>query len=722
MRQLHTSSGKATIRFLVVLGLLGPTAACSGRTRSRQPGETTPPVAGPVDAAAAADAPSPDATGAGRLDVAPAGDVAAAAAAPPVPAGPPVFPPLAAAAPALTTEDGLPVLEVSAESAGREGGVQWVFTAWNTLHYAQYHASDGRRVLLAVANRYQEHSDVLIRDGRIYTDVLRGLAEAPANPGGCGAAADGTVLLSAPPEPGGRQGPQHAWIVAPDGTVRHDLLPEYAGAGSDCQAALDPDGRYAVATFRVSVWDGTQFAIDDVWSEPRLRMGGARGPWYCFDSCNAGETAANDPNVDVLKTALDCSAEYAVHGEWLAGRCRQGNRVVRLKRGGTPEVSEAIPGLPTSKVNDLVLTLAGDVVAALDYGFASYMVWSATGAVSPQRRLAAGEVLSEASPTLLVRGLPPDVPEAVVAAVELGRSLPFGASGSTYGYAGISRTGEAHAAQVARARAVLPRSERLVVAHEAVVDLACGAYVRSPIGWEGAQIEDWTPPVLPALHRAAVHDPPECLPLEAVTAVPGVPDLLLARTADGELAAAWLPPPLPLPSGTSHFHDQGPPPPPPVQHPRPGTGWTRLGPVAAVVGEPGVPAPGADTAIADDTWQAGGAALVATGAAEILLTPTGAATLPAGATPRAVMLYAPGAYGALGHQLVACDAARCRILDPGPRSAIVAVVPRTATTVVLGYEDGRIGTYEVPAEGGEAVTENPLASRLRTLLAARPTE
>jgi len=187
---------------------------------------------------------------------------------------------------------------------------------------------------------------------------------------------------------------------------------------------------------------------------------------------------------------------------------------------------------------------------------------------------------------------------------------------------------------------------------------------------------------------------------------------------DGKLAVAWLPTPLPLPSGEDP-RGARPTPPVPEQHPQPGAGWTVLDPVDVVEGLAGVPEPGADTDVRSGSWQAGGGALLRVGGATLLLTPQEAYTLPADVRPMAMMLYQPGLFGALGPRLVVCDP-RCRILDPGPTAEIVAVVPRTERTIVLGYADGRIGTYDVPATGGEPVEDHPLAERLRAVLKSRP--
>jgi hypothetical protein len=232
------------------------------------------------------------------------------------------------------------------------------------------------------------------------------------------------------------------------------------------------------------------------------------------------------------------------------------------------------------------------------------------------------------------------------------------------------------------------------------------------------RIHDWSPPTLPPLFKAAVHDPPFCLPLEQVVAVPGAPDLLLARTRDGRLVGAWLPPPLPLPSGSSHFHPR-PPGPPPVQHPQPGTGWIDIGRAEKLTGIPGLPVPGKDSQIDSSSWLAGGAAIVETGGSRILVTPHGPVTLPKKVRPMSLLQYELGVYGAVGSRLLFCDGP-CRILDPGPERELIAVVPRAKDLLVLGYDDGRNGLYRVPAQGGEPVPEHPIARAIRALMAKRP--
>jgi hypothetical protein len=408
-----------------------------------------------------------------------------------------------------------------------------------------------------------------------------------------------------------------------------------------------------------------------------------------------------------------------VFGKWIVAECRRERKVARITIGGSPEVISELPQNRNLYGDIIAMTERGDVVIGLDYGMRSYAVWPAGSAtLSPVRQLGPDEALAQASPTLLIRGLPPRVPDDSVGATVLGAKIPFGAGGSTYGYQSITRPKEPRTAATERAERVLPRSENLVVAHEAVVDMECGAYVRSPIGWEGMRIHDWSPPQLPPLFKAAVYDPPFCLPLEQVVAMPGNPDLLLARTRDGRLVAAWLPPALPLPSGTGRFQPK-PPMPPPVQNPQPGTGWFDIGRAEKIEGIPGLPAPGADSEIGPSTWLTGGAAIVTSGGVKILVTPHGPVTLPAKVTPLAMLQYELGVYGAIGSRLVYCDRG-CRILDPGPERKLVAAVPRAADLLVLGYEDGRNGLYTVPPKGGEPVPEHPLVKAIEQVMTKRP--
>jgi len=633
------------------------------------------------------------------------------------------FPPIADSRPEAYTEDGIPVMTVRSTAQQREGQVTWISQAWNALQIALFEATDGKRIYFAKTGVSQDFADVLIRDGRVYTDIIEALSGVEPHPGGCAGATDGRLLLSAPDHPPLGHGNQRAWTIERDGEIRPVQLPEHTSSAEDCKVWLDQDGAFALGTFGVVVWDGQKFQGDNQWFAGRTEMSSARGPRFCFGSCNAYEKSDDG---GAAQQALDqalggCYARYHVYKKWVVAECRREHKVGRITLGGSPEVITNLPRNDNEYGDIIAMTERGDVVIGLDYGMRSYVVWPAgSSQPSPVRRLGPGETLAQSSPTLLVRGLPPRVPDDSTGATLMGTKIAFGAGGSTYGYNSITRPREPRLAATGRAERVLPRKKNLVVAHEAVVDLECGAYVRSPIGWEGMRIMDWSPPQLPQLFKAAVYDPPFCLPLEQVVALPGAPDLLLARTRDGRLVAAWLPPPLPLPSGSSHFHPQ-PPGPPPVQTPRPGTGWLDIGRADGIEGLPGAPAPGADSEIDASSWLAGGAAIVTVGGTKILVTPFGTATLPPQTKPMAMLQYELGVYGAIGSRLVYCDG-RCRILDPGPRRNLIAVVPRAKDLLVLGYDDGRNGLYRVPAQGGQPVAEHPLARAIGQALAAKPSD
>ncbi|MBW2276201.1 MAG: hypothetical protein JRF63_01845 [Deltaproteobacteria bacterium] len=631
------------------------------------------------------------------------------------------FPPIRDPRPESYTEDGIPVMTVRSTAQQREGQVTWISEAWNALQIALFEATDGKRIYFAKTGVSQNFADVLIRDGQIYTDVIEALSGVEPHPGGCAGATDGRVLLSSPDHAPLGHGNQKVWTIEPGGEVKPVELPEHTSSAEDCKVWLDADGAFALGTFGVLTWDGKQFAGGNEWFSGRTEMAGARGPRFCFASCNAYEKSDDG---GAAQQALDqaiggCYARYHVYQKWVVAECRRERKVGRIALGGSAEVITNLPKGRNDYGDIIAITERGDVVIGLDYGMRSYVVWrSGSSTLSPVRQLGPNEALAQASPTLLVRGLPPRVPDDSVGATVLGAKIAFGAGGSTYGYHSIDRQQAARRAATDRAKRVLPRTRRLVVVHEAVVDLECGAYVRSPIGWEEMRIHDWSPPQLPPLFKAAVYDPPFCLPLEQVVAVPGDPDLLLARTRDGRLVGAWLPTALPLPSGSSHFHPK-PPQPPPVQHPGPGSGWIDIGRADKIVGIPGLSAPGEDSEIDSSSWLAGGAAVITTGGTKILVTPHGPVTLPQKVTPLSMLQYEPGVYGAVGSRLLFCDR-RCRILDPGPKRKLIAAVPRAKDLLVLGYDDGRNGLYRVPAHGGKPVPEHPLTNAIRQLIAKRP--
>jgi hypothetical protein len=631
------------------------------------------------------------------------------------------FPAITNPAPEGYTEDGIPIMTVRSGSQQRQGDVTWISQAWNALEIPLHEATDGARIYFGRSGISSGFADVLVRDGTIYTDVLAAVSAVTPHPGGCAAAAQGRILLSSPGHPPLEHGNQLAWTIEPTGEVRPIALPDHTSSSDSCKAWLDPDGAFVLGTFGLVEFHGKEVTKDQSWYAGRTEMATARGPKFCFESCNRQEISEDG---GAAQQALDqalggCHARYHAFRSWVVAECRREHKVARIARGGQVEVLTGLPDNRNQYGDIIAMTARGDVIIGLDYGMRSYVVWPVgSPRHSPVRTLAPNEALATSSPTLLLRGLPSGIPEDTVGATLMGATIAFGAGGSTHMSQAITRGQEARVAAVARAVAVLPRSQELVVAHEAVVDLECGAYVRSPIGWEGQRIHDWSPPQLPALFRAAVYDPPTCLPLAEVVAVPGNPDLLLARTRDGRLVAAWLPPALPLPAGTSHFHPR-PPEPPPVQRPQPGTGWFDLGRADSIAGLPGLPAPGGDKDVERSSWHYGGAAVVRAGSAAILVTPHGPVTIDPRAVPMAILQYEIGAYGALGSKLLFCDT-RCRILDPGVPGQLIAVVPRAKHALVLGYDGGRNGIYNVPPTGGQAVAEHPLATAIRAVMARRP--
>lgn len=656
------------------------------------------------------------------------------------PSGPPpdAWPALAVREPPRTA-DGIPILRVTTTAPAGDAALREVSPAWNTLEFAQIQASDGLTTFIAVRNQAQIYSDVVIRGGELRTNVLQAIAGTEAHPGGCGAAADGIMLLSTPaPIPGETQSQvtihgdgsrttstipklaQTVFVVAPDGTLTRHRLQPTAGHEAECKAVIERADRFAVFASHLVEYDGSTFHVDPGWYRGRTHLARPFGPRYCFTSCNAQEQAGTDASVTkALEAAIGrCDAEYAVFGDLIAARCRTGDTAARLRIGDPVEV---LRGIPKSAwlADGIFLTREGHVVLELELQVQRYLVWPAgSDTAGPERTLADDELLAQTSPTVLVKDLPEPVPPAEVYAVVLGQSLPFGASGSTFDYRSLRAGPTAHAARSKRAAAVLPAGD-FVLAHEAAVQLSCGAYIRSPLGHEGDLIHDFVPPALPALSPKAVHVPATCLPLAEVHALPSDPDLLLARTEDGQLALAWLPPPLPLPQGHDP-REPAPREPPPVQRPRPGAGWTIVGPIDRIAGDRGTPSPGADTNIRGG-WQAGGGAVLEVGDATLVLTRLGAWTIPAGTQPMAVQTGPTTArlYGSLGSRLVVCDRA-CRTLDPGDGRDLVGVVPRTESEIILGFGEGETAVYRVPSTGGTETPPHALEVALEAVLATKP--
>jgi hypothetical protein len=653
--------------------------------------------------------------------------------------------------------DGIPILRVTSPPPPTTGPLRELSSTGETLEASTYQASDGLTTFIAVRSlpTSQLYSDVVIRGGELRTNALQALGGSETHLGGCGAAADGTMLLSGPaPVPGETDGvvhvnadgsrtrktsvkiDQHVWIVEPSGKLTRHRLPPAVDAEAVCSAAVERTGRFSLLTDGVIgqlvEHDGKEFRIVDNFASRRTRLARALGSRYCFGECSPAEVTATDATIKTtLETALGgCQANYAVYGDLIGARCKDHSLAVRMRVGGELEKLTGLPEPRSTKSaspygwithDGLYFTRDGDLVIELEPRMKQYFVWPAgSKKAGPERVLPDGEVLAWASPIVRVQNLPDAVPPAVVEAVELGARIQWRATGDTYGYRAQHAEATAHEARTKRATDVLPEGDDLVIAHEAVVQRSCGAYVRSPLGHEGEEIQDYYPPALPALFPEAVHVPPMCLPLEEVHALPGDPDLLLARTKEGQLAVAWLPPPLPLPQGRDPRSDE-PVEPPPVQHPQPGSGWTVLAPVDRIAGNRGLASPGTNTAIRDGSWQAGGGAVLEVGDARLVLTPRGVWTLPPDTKPMAVQTGPTTGklYGVIGPKLVVCETL-CRTLDTADPREIVAVVPRTETEVVLGFATGEAAVYTVPTTGGVETPAHALEAQLEVQLAAKP--
>ncbi len=656
-----------------------------------------------------------------------------------------VWPPFGKLAiePLPTTADGIPILQVATSRGARRGEVLWIpkdALALDSL--PQMEASDGRTSYLVV----DKGSSILARSSDVHEGIL---AHYGIESGGCGGMRNGHIVLSGiitsnrdenvvridgngtRTQTTQKKKVQITVSIDRDGRETIRELPDTIGIDDDCRVWVGEDDTFLLATSSFVLFDGTKFVKTDGmglgWSPSRTTLGSMHGKRFCFANCNGTEEKETDALTLPLREALGVryggNDEWAALDGWIAGVA--GKRAVRAGKDGR---IESLDGLPDSSMLngslDLALLPDGGVVIGLKYRFREYVVWKAgERRATPVRTLELGDVIANASPTVLVRGLANPIPEAKASAVLLGTSIGVGVGGSTYGYRALQSSKAAHAARFARAKAVLGKGGKLVGAHEAVVDLECGAFVRSPLGWEDVGVKDWIPPKLPALHAKAVTKPAKCTPLDEVSAVPGVPDLLLARSGK-TLLAAWLPPPLPLPRGEDPRREFVPPakaPKPEPQRPRPGVSWFEIGTADDVHGDDGIADPGGDTAIAHGSWQSAGGAIVEVDGVQILFLPRGAVTLPPGTTPMAVSHERLQAWGAQGSKLVECTTT-CRVHDPGVKDDIVAVVPRTETTVILGFADGRLGAYTPRATGGTAVKQHDLAAALTKALERAPVE
>lgn len=626
--------------------------------------------------------------------------------------------------PPETTPDGIPVINVSVEE-----GMRWdIAPAWDTLIYGKRQATDGVSTFIAVREEEGVFTDVVIRGGEVRTNALRRMIPADTHPGGCGAVHEGTLLMSAPvpnEEAGGGSTIQAVWVMKPDGTiVRHDL-PAEAGNSAECKAVVDEAGRFSLFAETLVDYDGKGLSLDEAWRAGRTELTRPLGPKYCFRACNEQETAGTEPTLlTKLREALgDCIPRITVHGDLVGARCQREGTAARIHvpSGKVETMSGVSKGASGIGFDALYFTREGHLVIEQKVLMHSYVVWPAgTNELSPQRHLELGEIMAQTSPTLLVRGLPEPVPRSSVSPIALGKPLPPYDPGDVDPSDFVSRRGPgARDAQRQRAAAVLPEGD-IVLTDSVAVSLKCGAYVNAPIGYEHEPfVHDFDPPTMLPLSPKAVHQPPTCLPLTEVHAVPRMSDMLLAKTADGRLAVARLSNYAPVERRRGRMSGGAPRPAPPSA-PVAGSGWTILGPVDSIAGIRAVPEGKRPEPVKG--WSRGGAAVLEADGQTIVLTPMGAWTVPEGATPMAVQLLPTGKlYGALGSALVVCDAT-CRTLDPGDERAILSVVPRTQTDVILGYGDGKkdAAMYRMPATGGTVTPPHPLEAELEARLEATP--
>jgi hypothetical protein len=109
--------------------------------------------------------------------------------------------------------------------------------------------------------------------------------------------------------------------------------------------------------------------------------------------------------------------DWAAYEDWIGAA--QHGRAVRFSAATG---IETIDHVPESKMLNGSYAMAfaanGDLVIALDYRFARYVVWPAgSKTLSPIRTLAPGDTLAAASPTFIVRGIGLGAPPATIAAV-----------------------------------------------------------------------------------------------------------------------------------------------------------------------------------------------------------------------------------------------------------------------------------------------------------------
>lgn len=651
-------------------------------------------------------------------------------------------------------DDGIAYLDVELPALGSTGAVRWIPPVFATLEGLPEESSDGERVYFA-ASRANGFHDVLVRDGRVVDDVVSRLARARAA-GGCGAVGRRGVLFVAGKrfgEPDSHD-PTGAWRLDASGALVAVDLPGETDA--ECAAWLDDDSAFAIAGRDLRVFDGARFVdrTEAVAVPSLLRLAGARGPRHCDEGeCTRGGTKDesvvphDEASLRTLRAALGPCAPptpagaFAALGDFLAMACPSG-RVARMKRGEAPEVAEHLP--PSRLLNgryDVALTSDGDVVVGTAAAMHSYVVWRhGESALSPVRTTPPGERISHSSPPVHLRGLLSPIPAESVSSVLLTKPVRLGST-ARVAYRRPMGGAAARLAQAERARQVLGDREIHFVG-EAAIEASCGSYTRAPVGHEGMQISDFTPPPQPKLDPALVSKPDHCIGIDRAIALPGNPDFLLAKTADGHLASAWLGAEPRLPPGFDWRRGV------PAGGIRTtsasrGSGWT-VHPftVEELVGEQSFSAPrnapsdaatptmsptdttrrapDSEAEVWDRPYYRAGLGVVRLRDADILVGPRVAVKLPGAMVPQAVIEgSAPRILGSVGAALVVCDTT-CRTLDPGPRGAILSVVPRTRDLVVLTYDDGRMGLYEIPSKGGVDAGDHPLSRRLRAVLEHPP--
>jgi hypothetical protein len=665
--------------------------------------------------------------------------------------GPPRRPPLGPLADGSVArdEDGIAIMDVRLPPAETTGGVTWLPPMLATLDVLPMEASDGERIYFAASLEHGRH-DVLVRAGEVFDDLTYALGDGRAATG-CGAAAAGAALLVSSGDPGA-QVPSRAFRIDPSG--RLDAWPLPFGVDGECAAWLGEGAAFTVASSRLTVFDGSAFLDrSEPVSVPTLaHLAGASGPRHCDrnDCAEDGGPLPHDrETLSELRRSLGACAplvadrQVATLGDHAAMTCPSG-WIARVRRGG--EVELAASPLPPSSffggAYDVALTRDGDVVVFFDASGRAYSVWRrGTDRPGPVRQLPPGERMSLSSPPIHLRGLASPLRAPTVSAVLLAPIERYGLSG-VVGYARPVGGETARAAQAARVRAVMPAEDLLLVG-EAAVDARTGAYVRAPLGFEGVGVMDWVPPTMPPLDPRSVQAPRHAIGIEEIVALPGDPDLLLARTSRGTLAAAWLSPPIALPLGFDPRRQRAAPPPPAPEAPLPGTGFVEIeAQVVELEGERGTrpperpdteehptlavgpgflaTSPDRDREVWDRPYYRAGGALVRLRDGDVVVMPGIAARLPGPMVPQAALLDAPSRlYGSVGRRLVVCETT-CRSLDPGPGRTIARVVPRDRSQVVLTYDDGRSGVFEVPPTGGVDAGDSGVARALRAVLRSKP--